>query len=890
MSTPILTTKLYIPPPHPELIPRPRLIKRLNNGLYRKLTLISAPAGFGKTTLVSSWLQQIDPPAAWLSLDEGDNDLARFLIYLTAALETVQPDIGSDIQMVLQSPQPPPLETTITMLINRLADIPRQFVAVLDDYHVIEQPSIHQALTFLLDHLPPQMHLAIVSRADPPLHLARLRTQNQLVELRGEDLRFTSDEATMFLNQAMGLNLAPDNIATLETRTEGWIAGLQLAALSIRSKVTEQVSDFIAAFSGSHQHVIDYLAEEVIAQQPAEVYDFLCHTAILNRLNASVCNAVTGRQDSKAILEQLAHANLFLISLDDRRQWYRYHRLFADFLRSRIQQQMPEQIPKLYGRASEWYEQQGILSAAIDYAISGSNYERAAKLIETAADATLMRGETTTLRGWIEMLPDKIVRARSLLCIYHALVLIFGGSPLETATSRLQDAIEANAAGPASGEVLAFKAWLAAVQGDTSRATSLSQQALKHLPENTLFLRSLVSASVGLTYMINGNVKPAFRAFSEVVGIGQKTGNVLLTVIALRRLADIRLIQGQLNQSKSYYEQSLALALDGRGQPRPMAGLALMGLGWLQLEWNNLDGAIKYLAQGVELTEKWSDVSGVQGYIGLAQAKQAQGDIAGANQAIQAAHQLALKSDMTETDDILAGAAQARLWVAQSKDDPACLDAALRWVEERGLSVSEVQKTETSPLSLLRVYEYLPLARIYMAQKEFDKALTLLTLLLPLVERAGWMWFGLEILILQAIACQQQRDTAQALAALEQALTIAEPEGFVRLFIDNDPPLGQLLRQAAAQGVAVDYVGKLLAAFDTPPSSLAAANALVEPLSDREVEVLRLVAAGLSNKAIAETLIITVGTVKKHLKNIYEKLNVHSRTAAVAQARDLDIL
>jgi LuxR family maltose regulon positive regulatory protein len=898
METPLLQTKLYIPPTRLELVPRPRLLERLNEGLRHKLTLVSAPAGFGKTTLVSEWLGQSNLPVAWLSLDEGDNDLARFFVYLIAALETVQTEIGVDVQMLLQSPQPPPLETTMTMLINHLAAVPVQFVVVLDDYHLIEQESIHQALTFLLDHLPSQMHLVIASRADPPLHLALLRTRNQLVELRAQELRFTLDETVMFLNQAMGLELLADDIAALEARTEGWIAGLQLAALSIRSKVTEQATDFIAAFSGSHRHVIDFLAEEVVAQQPGEIRDFLYHTAILDRLTASLCNAVTGRQHSEAILAQLEQANLFLIPLDDQRQWYRYHRLFADFLRSYLHQHMSDQIPELHRRASEWYEQQRLLVAAIGHALSGNDYERAAHLIEETADVILMRSEVTTLQGWIEMLPDKVMRTRPLLCIYHAMTLIFGGSSLESATSRLQDAIEADTAGPEFGGVVAFRAWVAAMQGDTLQTIELSQQALKLLPENSLFLRSLVSASVGLAYFFNGDLEPAFHAFSEVASIGQRTSNVMLTVIALHRLADIRVIQGQLNQAKAYYEQALELALDSQGRPRPIAGLALIGLGWLQLEWNDLEGAPQQLMEGIALTNKWSEVASLQGYIDLANAKQAQRDIKGANQAIETARQLALKLDVTEMDDILVGTYQARLWVAQGN-----LEAALRWVDERELSLGEVegvdrfeQEAGHTSISFLRVLEYIPLARIYIAQREFDKALAVLKPLLPMVEKAGWMWFGLEIMTLQAIAYQHQGDTTQALAVLERALTLAEPDGFVRIFIDNGPPLGELLQQAAARGIAVDYVGKLLAAFfageeqGPPESSATPASTLAEPLSERELEVLQLIAAGLSNREIAEQLVVAISTVKTHLNNIYGKLNVSSRTQAIARARALKLI
>ena len=920
MSTPILSTKLYIPPPRPDdLVPRPHQIKHLNDGLHRKLILVSAPAGFGKTTLVSEWLGQSNLPAAWLTLDKDDNDLARFLIYLIAALETAQAEIGDDIQMLLQSPQPPPLETTMTMLINRLATATFQFVVVLDDYHVIKQQSIHQALAFLVDHLPTQMHLVIASRADPPLPLSRWRGRDQLIELREADLRFSTAEAATFLNKIIGLNLSAGQVKALANRTEGWITGLHLAALSMHHH--EDIAGFVNDFTGSHHYILDYLTDEILNRQPETVQRFLFQTSILDRLSGPLCNAVLGKdgeknlttappsphslkpRSSQQILEYLEASNLFTIPLDDERHWYRYHRLFADFLRSRLVLHMSDQVSELHHRASKWYEQQGLLTPAIAHAISSQDYERAVFLIEAATDLSLMRGEISTLQSWIELLPDDVVRTRPLLCVYHAITLIFGGNPVESASSRLQDAMNADSADPAFGGVVAFRAWVAAMRGETRQTIKLSQQALKLLPKNSSFLRSLVSASVGLTYIVNGDFEPAFKAFSDVADIGQKTDNVMLTVIALRRLAEIRLIQGRFSQAEAFYKQALAMALDRQGRPRPIAGLALIGLGWLQLERNNLDEATQHLTEGIALTTKWSNVASVQGYIGLANAKQAQRDIPGARQAIETAGQLALRSDVTQIDDILVGAAQARLWVAQSSEDPGCLEAALDWVENRGLALSEVvgadekdEQADHPSLSFVRVLEYIPLARIFIAQSKFDKALAVLKPLLAVTENAGWVWLSLEIMTLQAIAYRRRGDAVQALAILERALVLAEPEGFVRVFIDHGPPIADLLRQAAAQGLALDYVGKLLAAFDTgkkkiaAPLSHSASTALIEPLSQREIEVLRLLAAGLSNKEVANTLIITVGTVKKHLKNVYGKLNVHSRTAAVARARDLDIL
>ncbi len=917
MEIPLLTTKFYIPHPRPELIVRPRLFDQLNTGLRRKLTLISAPAGFGKTMLLAGWLHRheastqplasnhgLSPPsfrAAWLALDEDDNDPVRFFVNVSTALGRIQADVGTDALAQLQGPQSPLLKNVLTMLLNDLAAISVDFLLVLDDYHLISEPPIHEGVTFLLDHLPPQMHLVIAGRSDPPLPLARLRTRNQLTELRTVDLRFTPAEAIDFFNRVMGLDLSEEAMMTLESRTEGWIAGLQLAALSLQGRSSEGIGQFIAAFGGSHRHVIDYLAEEVMARQPEKIQEFLYQSAILDRLTASLCDAVTGRTDSEAMIRQLEQANLFLIPLDDRRQWYRYHRLFVDFLRSRLQQNQPEWLLELHRRASDWYEEHGVAAAAIDHALFGRDYQRVAFLIEEAADKIMMRSELATIRRWIEVVPDEVVRTRPLLCVYDAMALVIDGKPLEQAQARLQEAIESGGADPASGEVLAFKAWIAALQGDTERTIALSQQALELLPDTKLFLRSLVAASVGLVYTWSGDVAPAFQAFDEVVRIAKLTGNVMLSVLALRRLAEISLLQGRLNQARTFVEQAIELGSDDQGQLRPVAGLAVIGLGWLLLEQNELEGAARRLTEGIELTGRWSDVAGLQGYIGLALVKQAQGDTAGADQAIQTARQLAARFDATEMDDALVEAYQARLWIMQSRDDPGHLARVRAWIENRRLG----RETALAELSqetggnrfwpLVRALEYLPLARLYLAQGQLDDALALLEPLLQRVEEAGWMWFGIECLTLQAVAYQQRSETSRALVALERALTLARAEGFVRVFLDGGPAMGELLHRAATRGAAVEYARKLLDAFladEEPGSPLLAGptTSLVEPLSLREFEVLQLIAAGLSNREIAEELVVAVSTVKTHIRNIYGKLDVSSRTQALVKARALRLI
>jgi LuxR family maltose regulon positive regulatory protein len=932
MPVDLLATKFYIPSVRPELVARPRLINKLNTGLRRKLTLISAPAGFGKTTLVAEWLRDLKagPPGkefpsfkpAWLSLDEDDNDPVRFVIYLIAALESVQPEVGLDAQALLQSPQPPPLKSALTMLINDLVQGQQQqppkpegagaesLLLVLDDYHLIKQPAIHRALTFLLDHRPPQLHLVITSRVDPPLPLARLRARNQLTEIRAADLRFTAEEIALFLNQAMGLALPPNKVALLEARTEGWIAGLQLAGLSMRSRASEQRPGPLSAFSGSHHHIIDYLAEEVMAQQPVEIRDFLYRTAILDRLTPPLCNAVTGQQNGETILRQLEQANLFLIPLDDQRTWYRYHHLFADFLRSRLLRQSvspaspgekEDNVTDLHRRASQWYVQNELVAPAIAHAVAAGDFEQAADLVEQVVEATIMRSEITTLLGWMDALPDAVVRTRPRLGIYQTMALLLKGQPLEEIKARLEATVTADTAGSVTGEILTLRAFMATVQGELSRSTNLTQQALERLPADNLFFRSYIAAYMGLPHLLSGNLEAATRVFKETARIGRKTGNLIIQVIALCRLAHIALIQGQTHRARSFYEQALEIAtipsdMNDQIRYRPVAGMALMGLGDLFSEWHQLEKALTYLLPGIELSEKWSDVASMYGYITLAQVKQAQGAETEAHQAIQTARQRAAQFDAMDIDDILVGTYQVRLWLAQDN-----LIMALRWVEERGLNqpvTLDAAESQSSAL-LLRVFEYIPLAQVRLAQGRPDQARDLLERLRQVSESAGWTGLTIEILALQALAFQALDNPAQAMVSLQQALSLAEPEGFVRLFINKGTAMIALLQRAAERGVAASYVAKLLVAAsettaetvrrETRPS-VRTPQPLIEPLSDREREVLELTAAGLSNQEIADTLVIAVSTVKTHLNNIYRKLNVTSRTQAVAQAQALKLL
>jgi len=923
LATPLLKTKLYIPPVRPDLVSRPRLIERLNAGplgqsgrFARKLTLISAPAGFGKTTLLSEWAHHSEtrffgknlvsrprPPVAWLSLDEGDDDPARFLAYFVTALQTlalpvpsVAEKIGAGTLSALQSPHPPPMESVLTTLINEIAAVPSPFVLVLDDYHLITAQPIHDGLTFLLDHLPPQMHLIIATRADPPLPIARLRGRGQLTELRLTDLRFTPDEAAAFLNQAMGLGLAADDVAALASRTEGWIAGLQMAAASMQGR--EDVAGFIRAFTGSDRYILDYLVEEVLQRQPNSVQSFLLQTAILDRLTGRLCDAVWNKlatcptaDDGQAMLEMLERANLFILPLDNERRWYRYHRLFADLLRQRLQRTQPDLVPTLHRRASEWYGQNGLTAEAIDHALAAGDFEPAARLIEQAAEATLMRSEIATLLRWVDALPDELVRGRPSLCVFHAWALLFGGRPLDAVEARLRD-VEGDA-GLISGRVAPLRALLALFQSQIPRAAELSRRALEQLPEDDVFLRGFATWLLGISHMVNGDIVATCQTLEEIARRSQEAGNVMLAVMVMCSLAELHKRQGQLYEAAAMYQQALELAVDGQGRRLPIAGEALMGLGELAREWNDLEAAVRYLTEGIEFTRKWGEIGAIDGYISLAHVRQAQGDADGAQEPLQKAWQLALQFDVTEMDDNLVAAHQAHLWVTQGN-----LAAAKRWVEERELTVdASLTELEDRVSSVSRrghrrrTAEYLTLVRVLIAQERYDKALALLEPLLAIAERWGLNERVIKVQILRALAFHARGDIAQAMGALERALSLAEPEGYVRVFLDEGEPMARLLYRAAAHGIAPEYAGRLLAAFPAlEPVAQEPQADMVEPLSKRELEVLQLIAEGLSNQEIAQRLFISLRTVKWHTSNIYGKLGVKNRTQAVVKARSLGVL
>jgi LuxR family transcriptional regulator, maltose regulon positive regulatory protein len=904
---PLITTKLALPPARPALVPRARLMDRLEVGLQHKLTLIAAPAGYGKTTLVSAWHATASGSAwslAWLSLDTGDNDPVRFWTYVVAALQTLHDGLGVDAQTLLQSPQPPPLTTVLTLLINAIAALPAPVALVLDDYHVIASPAIHESLAFLLDHLPPQLHLVIISRVDPPLLLMRLRARGEMTEVRAADLGFTTDEVEIFFNQLLGLRLAADDVAVLAARTEGWIAGLVLAAHALSGHAN--ASAFVRELAGSHRFILDYLVEDVLQQQPHHIQRFLLDTAILNRLTASLCDALLLGDDappdaaySQLVLDELERKNLFLVPLDGQRRWYRYHQLFAEMLCSRVQQLQPERLPLLHRRAAAWYVQQGLISEAVEHALLAGDTEQAAVLVEQLAEATFLRGEVRTLLGWLSALPEAIVHARPRLALAYAWALAFTGhvdaaeAQLEDVEQRTQQATAGER--PRLGGAAALQAIVASLRGDVPSLIALAQAALALGSADTGEPHSLSLLALGLAHFFDGDLVAAHETLTQVIARRQTSGDLLPTMLAIYVLADVELHQGQLHQASELLQQGLLFGSGADGQPLPIAGLAHMGLGDVLRERNELDAAMHSLRTGIALARQWGiHVLLVDSTIALARLHQAYGDGNGGLQVIRNFEGQMYEAWITPWHRAQLAACRARLWLAQGRRV-----LASQWAEDYAARL-EADAPNLRPL-IKYGFAHTTLARVLLAEGRPEEAAQLLERLLAVAEAGGWIGDVIELRALRALTLQLQGASTQALTTFVSALALAEPEGYVRLFVDEGAPmvalLGKLLQTqrerlpASLQQVSTSYVQQLLAAAGAAvPAEPAAPEALLEPLSDRELEVLRLLAAGLESPEVARALIISVSTARTHIKNIYGKLGVHGRVQAIERARALGLI
>jgi len=881
VPTPTLATKLYIPPPRPKVVPRPRLIEQLNEGLHRKLTLISAPAGFGKTTLLSEWVSGCERPVAWLSLDEGDNDPTRFLTYLVAALQTIAANIGKGVSGVLQSPQSPPTESILTALLNEIATVPENFVLVLDDYHVIDSKPIDNALTFLIEHLPPQMRLIIATREDPDLPLARLRAGDQLTELRVTDLRFTPSEAAEFLNQLMALNLSADDIAALETRTEGWVAGLQLAAISMQGHT--DASSFIKSFTGSHHFVMDYLVEEVLLQQSASVQTFLLRTSILDRMCGPLCDAVVldPSASGQETLEYLEHVNLFIVPLDNERRWYRYHHLFADLLRQRLHQSAASSpgeermgVDELHKRASAWYEDNGLEIEAFHHAAAANDYERAERLIEGKGMPLHFRGAVAPVLNWLASLPTMVLDAWPSLWTSYASVLLVTGQTtvveqkLQAAEAALQDAAPDDKNKDLVGRIAAIRATAAINQTQPETIIAQSRRALEYLHPNNLAFRTSTIWKLGYAYHLQGDRSAASKAYSEVISIGKASGNVVFTLMATIGLGGLQESDNQLRVAEQTYRSVLKLFGD---QPLPFASEAHLGLARILYEWNDLDTAQRHAQQSIELARQIENTDRViVSEVFLARVKLAQGDAAGAASILAKASQSARQHNFVNRIS-----------------EVSALHVLTLLRQGNQAAAAQLAQTHKLPISQ---------ARVHLAQGDASTALAVLEPLRRQAEAKGWEDERLKVLVLQAVALRAHGEKDEAVQMLGDALALAEPGGFIRLFVDEGAPMAHLLSEAAAQRSMPDYTSKLLAVFEAENqksedrSYLSKTQPLIEPLSQRELEVLQLIAQGLSNREIGERLFLALSSVKGHNLNIFGKLQVQRRTEAVARARELGLL
>jgi len=912
MSPPILLTKLFIPENRPELVSRSRLVDQLNNGLHRKLTLVSAPAGFGKTTVVTNWLhsQEGDEEQpfliGWLSLDKDDNDPVRFLTYLITALNRIpglDTEIGVGALQMAQASQPPPSQTILTAVINEIAMISNKIVLVIDDYHLIESQPVHDVLIFLLENLPPQLHLVITTREDPPLQISRLRTRGQLNEFRAIDLRFSTAETDEFLNEKMGLELSRENIAALEKRTEGWVAGLQLAAISMQGRT--DISYFIQSFTGSHHFVIDYLVEEVLEHQPENIRDFLLQTSILNRLTGSLCDAITGQENGHEILEILERANIFIVPLDNERQWYRYHHLFRDLLRQRLRQTKLDQEILLHPKASVWYEKNRFPDQAIEHALQAEDFDRAVRLIEEQADACWKRGEHSKLQYWLDTLPEELLLSNPNLCVFQAWELFTSGQ-LDAAEKSLQAAEKtvrmvpneaaetlATAQDPLNesyrmkiqGRVATIRAWYAFRAGDTEAIYLHSRQALEYLSKDDLIWRNSAAISLGSAYFLGGDLRVAAQLRLEAWETSKEIGNIYMNLLSSMKLAINLRQQGKLERVTEICHQQWQLANKSGLSHTAEAGWVLAIWGETLAEQGNLDEANHKTQKGNKLTEGGDMAVLDWGNLCLTRVLFTSGDIAGAEAIIKKMDDLAKNRVVPPWITTQKTAWQVRIWLIQDK-----LEEASQWVSERGLSISGEPHN-------IQDMDHIALARTLIAKGQPADTFDLLERIHDATEGSGYTSKEIETLLLQALAFQAWGDTTRAMIPLKQALAQAEPGGFLRIFVDEGPPMARLLYEALSRELSPEYVQKLLAAFpDIEPEKNLLRNQIdsdsewIEPLSERELEVLQLIADGSSRPEIASRLVISLNTVKTHSRNIYSKLGVNNQMQAVGKARGLGLL
>ncbi len=866
----------------------------MDEGFERKLTLISAPAGFGKTTLLVDWVHAHKMPVAWYSVDKTDNAPLHFLTYVILGLQSLEAGTGKAALTMLQSPQPPPIESILINLINDVIRMPTDIVLILDDYHLVDAKPIHDIMAFLLENLPEQMHIIIATRSDPPLPpLARLRSQNQLTELRAADLSFSADETANFFNQSLNLQLSTLDIQLLETRTEGWAAGLQLAALSLQGR--KDPSDFIRGFKGDHRYIADYLAEEVLNRQPEHLSNFLLQTSILGRLCGPLCDAVTDQENSRQVLNTLEKGNLFVIPLDDERCWYRYHHLFADLLQQRLRRKQGDLVSELHSQASQWFANNGFKSEAVDHALVAQDYVRAAQLIEEIAEIEWDRARESRLLQWVKKLPDKQIETNPTLCIFYARELFNNGYP-EDAEAKLQAAeqiLESTSIsdvnqGELQGRIAVIRAYICARTGDISRTIYCSNQALKLLPQKDLMWRSVAATTLGIGYgwAGAGDLVKAQQAYSEAIKISQAAGNIFYNIFAGIGLMAVMQLRCQFKKARDICQHLLRLADENGLSETELAGSLYANLGMILCEWNDLDEGIRLIKKGIDLNKQGRDpVILASCRINLLRALVYRMDFVGAFGVFEKLNESTREFSLPPWITNMIAAINVHIWLANGN-----LSAVAQWAKEKGLSVE-------NKLTNLREPEHTALAHFLIAQGQLDDADRFLQRLIENATAGDRVIMMIEMRLMRALIFKAQ-DTAAALAELKLALALAEPGGPLMMFVSKGKPVAELLEEilavkkrdhdAAKAGFSLSYSQKIMSAFKAamPPKI----EGLMDPISERELEVLYLIAAGLSNREIAEKLFISLNTVKTHTKNINSKLDVNSRVKAVARAKELGLL
>jgi LuxR family transcriptional regulator, maltose regulon positive regulatory protein len=888
----LLQTKFYVPHIRSNQVSRPRLFDLLNSGLDKKLILVSAPAGYGKTTLVSTWLKETAIASAWLSLDTEDNDPVRFLRYLLTAFQPIAPGMGGNSFDMLQPAQQ---ENVINNLTNELASITNPFVLVLDDFHLINSEAIMNIVVYLLEHMPHQILLVLITRIDPPLPLSRLRVRNQLVDIRADQLRFTRDEMAAFLNNMMGLRLSTDDIFALESRTEGWIAGLQLAALSMQS--SNDIHAFVSAFTGSHHYVMDYLVEEVLRLQPKKVGDFLMRTSILDHICGPLCESVVddvigsdpdGPLDGQAMLESLERMNLFVIPLDDERRWYRYHHLFADVLRKHLEQRYPHVLSDLHLRASRWFEQNGLIAEAINHSLAGGDQDRAIRLIAQNGPLLLIGGELNALSNWIKTI-ESHSRTHPMILIIKAWLFILTGQHelsegmLQTAEKLIPSSEQNNEISWMQGAITTGRSYRSFMIGDMNLTANYARQAVECLTDTDPISRSIRGIAISLlgeASLMNGELEEARQACEEAKRINQAAGDTHVVIIINSALGRIFIEQGLLHKAAEIFEETLQIATRPDGKMLVSAGETYVEFSQVSYEWNELENTTEKVNRCLSICRQWGqETFEATGFVMMARLEWIRGNTKATVNNMNIAEKMTKEHKFAFKYALRVKYGLVCLWLAQGN-----LEQASRIVDENNITAND-------DIPYLREMEYLSLLRLLIAREDYETSLVLSKRLLQKAEAGKRMGRVIEVLILQALIFQGSKDPEQAMVVLKRALALARPERYIRSFADEGEPMFRLLHQAKSRQIETEYVTALLSVME---KSSSPAQPLSQPpaglLTAREIEVLKLIAAGCSNQEIAGKLFISFTTVKRHISNIYTKLDANSRTQAVAIGKELKLM